>query len=119
MTQILENELFSPDFLQNNPDYHSAKLVPDLQRRSLCGMWILLIDQGSIRKALLIHSRQKAQEMCQKLLVPHQAVCDFRPVVEDGVVSAQICTPFVILSFIIASCFTKKPLFHLDKPATI
>ena len=68
---------------------HSAELIPDLQRGNLGCIRILLIDQRSVGETLLIHSRRKAQEMCQKLFVPHQAIGDFRPVVEDGVVSAQ------------------------------
>ncbi|MBR3044882.1 MAG: hypothetical protein IKI45_10410 [Oscillospiraceae bacterium] len=68
---------------------HSAEPVPCFQYCNLCRIGVLLKNKGSIGEGLLIHPGRKPQEIRQKLLVMQQAVRDLRPVVEDGIVSAQ------------------------------
>ena len=76
----------------------ASEPVPCFERCDLCGVRVLIIYQSCVRKRLLVHSRREPQELCELLLVLHQTVCYFRPVVKDGIVSAQFPTPISYIS---------------------
>ncbi|MDE6728261.1 MAG: hypothetical protein K2J80_10045 [Oscillospiraceae bacterium] len=62
----------------------STEFIPSINRCYLCGIGVLVIDQSRVRKALLVHSRRKTEEVCQQLLVAEQLVRNFRPIFADG-----------------------------------